>query len=98
MAAIQRASLGFDFFESRFEILSRNPGVKFQAIFAPDLGVDWRRRGQGRSDGCAIKGAIPEQSVSKAQTPGSARDLVAVVAKDIAIEHRRDCALPKGFG
>ena len=56
MGAIQLASLGFDFFESRFKILSRNSGVELQAVFAPDLAVGWRRRSQSGSDRRAVEG------------------------------------------
>src|SRR5436190_18025026 len=98
MGAIERASLGFDFLESRFEILSRNLAVKFQTIFAPDFTVGWWRGGEGRSDRCAIKGAIPEQTMRKAEAPRGVRNLFTFVTKEIAIKHRCDGILLEAFG
>src|SRR5882762_7138668 len=69
MSAIQDSALVFDFFESRFKILSSDPGVNFQTIFAPDLAVGRWWRGQRSSERRAVKCSIAEQPVSKTEAP-----------------------------
>jgi len=61
--------VGFRFLESRFEILSSDPGVNFQTIFAPDLALGRWWRGQRSSDRRAVKCSIAEQTVSKTEAP-----------------------------
>src|SRR5437660_1110855 len=98
MVTIQDSPLVLDFFESGLQILPRNQIVKFQTVPAPDLAVRRRRRCQSRADGCAVKCGRTEEAMSKAETEGCARNLFAVVAEEIAVEHRYDGALTKTFG